>query len=375
MWGACHVEIQLLQVASCVAKLTSNLHPAKRAVALYTASEMSATVVFVRRILFLLLIVTLTGVAFSLPFPLPLKNTTRSLKVDHNDYLSFVLEDYLDNNALEKHLKGFVSRCKSISKLVEIGRSVDGEKIWALEISNAAGQSEAEPNVKLVGNVHGNEPVGRVLTLGLAEWLCANYGNNKLARRIVDDLHLWLVPAMNPDGFAANKRENTNNIDLNRDFPDHFQDPTCAPTGREQPETKAMMEWIESRHFVSSIAFHEGALVVNYPWDGTENSSTYYNGCPDDATFRYISSLYSKAHPRMATPANSEFPNGGITNGAQWYPVYGSMQDWNYVRSGCLEVTVEVNENKRPDKVNLRQLFSDHLGSILSFVEGTAFAG
>jgi carboxypeptidase D len=28
----------------------------------------------------------------------------------------------------------------------------------------------------------------------------------------------------------------------------------------------------------------------------------------------------------------------GITNGAQWYPLYGGMQDWNYVAAGCLEV-------------------------------------
>lgn len=336
---------------------------------------MLAKVCTLRQLLFRVFLLSLTGVALSVPLPSPFENSTRSLKAEHSDHLSVVLEDYLDNQALEKHLKGFVSRCKSISKLVEIGKSVDGEILWALEISNAAGHAEAEPNVKLVGNVHGNEPVGRVVTLGLAEWLCANYKKNEQARRIVNDLHLWLVPAMNPDGFAANKRENSNGIDLNRDFPDHFQDPTCTPTGNEQPETKAMMGWIESRHFVSSIAFHEGALVVNYPWDGTENTSSYYNACPDDKTFRYISSVYSKAHSKMATPANLEFPNGGITNGAQWYPVYGSMQDWNYVRSGCLEVTVEVNENKRPDKSNLKQLFSDNLDSMLSFVESTAFAG
>ena len=37
-----------------------------------------------------------------------------------------------------------------------------------------------------------------------------------------------------------------------------------------------------------------------------------------------------------------EFPNGGTTNGANWYPIYGSMQDWNYVVGHCLELTLEL---------------------------------
>ena len=41
-----------------------------------------------------------------------------------------------------------------------------------------------------------------------------------------------------------------------------------------------------------------------------------------------------------------EFPNGGTTNGANWYPIYGSMQDWNYVVGRCLELTLELRCGK-----------------------------
>lgn len=80
--------------------------------------------------------------------------------------------------------------------------------LWALEIADHPGQAEPEPAVKYVGNVHGDEPTGRVLTLALAEWLCANQKSDPRAKRIVTSMHLWLVPSMNPDGFDARSRGN-----------------------------------------------------------------------------------------------------------------------------------------------------------------------
>lgn len=40
------------------------------------------------------------------------------------------------------------------------------------------------------------------------------------ATLIVDNVHLHILPSMNPDGFQSRQRGNANNIDLNRDFPD-----------------------------------------------------------------------------------------------------------------------------------------------------------
>lgn len=80
--------------------------------------------------------------------------------------------------------------------------------LYVLEMSDRPGEVEAEPHVKYVGNVHGDEPTGRVLTLALAEWLCAKNGRDPRATRILRDMHLWLMPSMNPDGFAVRTREN-----------------------------------------------------------------------------------------------------------------------------------------------------------------------
>ena len=48
---------------------------------------------------------------------------------------------------------------------------------------------------------------------------------------------------------------------------------------------------------------------------------------PDDDTFRYLSLTYSKTHFNMSTSScgGSGFTDG-ITNGAEWYPVYGKYK-------------------------------------------------
>ena len=56
--------------------------------------------------------------------------------------------------------------------------------------------------------MHGDEPTGRQLTLALAEWLCGSRGSDPRAARLLDEAILYLLPTMNPDGFASRRREN-----------------------------------------------------------------------------------------------------------------------------------------------------------------------
>uniref|UniRef100_A0A2P2M950 Carboxypeptidase D isoform X2 n=1 Tax=Rhizophora mucronata TaxID=61149 RepID=A0A2P2M950_RHIMU len=173
------------------------------------------------------------------------------------------------------------------------------------------------------------------------------------ARLIVENVHLHILPSMNPDGFALRRRGNAHNIDLNRDFPDQFF-PVNDDMSTRQPETRAIMEWMREIHFSASASLHGGALVANYPWDGTEDRRKNYYGCPDDNTFRFMATIYSHSHHNMSL--SKEFP-GGITNGASWYPIYGGMQDWNYIHAGCFELTLEISDNKWPNANEVRCLF------------------
>lgn len=110
-----------------------------------------------------------------------------------------------------------------------IGSSAKGSRLWVLEISSSAGdRTDGKPNFRYIANMHGDEPGGRMLLPQLAEWLCSHYKTNQTAKRIVDGMHLFIMPTMNPDGYAAKQRENGNGYDLNRNFPDPQQ--LCKPT-------------------------------------------------------------------------------------------------------------------------------------------------
>lgn len=48
----------------------------------------------------------------------------------------------------------------------------------------------------------------RQLLLGLAEWLCQYHTTDARAAEIVNGMHLYLVPTVNPDGFDRKQRHN-----------------------------------------------------------------------------------------------------------------------------------------------------------------------
>ncbi|XP_057734608.1 carboxypeptidase SOL1 isoform X1 [Arachis stenosperma] len=278
---------------------------------------------------------------------------------------------YMTNADLEKAIKQFGQRCSNISRIYSIGKSVHGFPLWVIEISDKPGEEETEPAFKYIGNVHGDEPVGRELLIYLANWLCDNYLTDPLATLIVENVHLHILPSMNPDGYSLRKRGNANEVDLNRDFPDQFF-PLNYNEDSRQPETRAIINWAKDIRFTASATLHGGALVANYPWDGTKDRSTSYFGCPDDETFQFMASIYSHSHYNMST--SKEFP-GGITNGASWYPIYGGMQDWNYIHAGCFELTLEVSDNKWPNAAELPIIWRYNKMSLLNLVASLVKTG
>uniref|UniRef100_A0A2P2M947 Peptidase M14 domain-containing protein n=1 Tax=Rhizophora mucronata TaxID=61149 RepID=A0A2P2M947_RHIMU len=91
-----------------------------------------------------------------------------------------LMHGYMTNSDLEKAMKEFTWRCSNISRIYSIGESVNGVPLWVVEISDKPGEEEAKPAFKFIGNVHGDEPVGRELLVRLANWICDNHMTDPL---------------------------------------------------------------------------------------------------------------------------------------------------------------------------------------------------
>lgn len=49
----------------------------------------------------------------------------------------------------------------------------------------------------------------------------------------------------------------------------------------------------------------------------------------------------------------AQFRNGTLSR----YPLYGGMQDWNYIHAGCFELTLEISDNKWPNATEVSSNF------------------
>nr|CAD7198618.1 unnamed protein product [Timema douglasi] len=305
-----------------------------------------------------------------------------------------------------------------LTRLYSLGKTVKERDLWVMQVTSVPEVQLGVPHVKIVGNIHGNEAVGRELVLHMIQlldntrihfmfllftvpcdelqqepdseiatgqhqdtshFLVTSYNRNETVRWLLDNTRIHLMPSLNPDGFEISKvgrctaiegRKNLHGLDLNRNFPDYFRQNTLP----SQPEKDAVIRWLEMYPFVLSAGLHGGAVVANYPFDNTLEDGRLREPSltPDNDVFVHLATVYSETHPTMhqgiQCQAGMPLFENGITNGAAWYPMTGGMQDYNYVWHGCMELTLELSCCKYPPPEELPDFWEENRNAMLVFL-------
>ncbi|MBU0640745.1 MAG: ankyrin repeat domain-containing protein [Planctomycetes bacterium] len=283
---------------------------------------------------------------------------------ERDDGVGPLTADYRSYAEIAQILQDAASDYPDICQVHDLGLSYQGRHLWALNISDNVGAEEDEPEFKYVSTMHGNETVGNEMCLFFIDLLLTSYGVDPDLTSLVDEIDIWIVPLMNPDGYEAGTRENAQGVDLNRDFPEGTNGDPNTTAGRA-PETAVIMNWTFASSFTLSANMHTGALVANYPYDN-DGMGSVFSPTPDEDLFVYISEQYSQHNPPMW---NSPYFTHGITNGAEWYAVDGGMQDWHYRYMGGNEVTLELSNTFSPPYSQIPQYWNENRDSMLAYME------
>lgn len=197
-----------------------------------------------------------------------------------------------------------------IRRRVVLGRSVRGGPIVAV----ALGDPDAPRSLLVVGAIHGNESAGVAIAQDLE--------SGRPPRHAL----LWIIRDLNPDGAAANTRQNAHGVDLNRNFPWHWRhlghlgEPQYSgPRVLSEPESRIARDLILRVRPRITIWFHQPLAVVDESGGniGVERSFARLAGLPLRRLPRYPGSAAGWQNHRLrgSTAFVVELPPGRLGPG------------------------------------------------------------
>jgi protein MpaA len=148
--------------------------------------------------------------------------------------------------ALDRAVKAMTGPRTWYHKLV-IGTSTQGRNINAYR----AGEP-GKPVVMVVATMHGEEDFGQYVVRGLMEG------------RPIKGVDLWLLPVLNPDGYAKDRRYVDGNVDLNRNFPHRFiVRAHSGPRAKSAKETRVIMRFLRRVEPTYLVSWHQPLIGVD----------------------------------------------------------------------------------------------------------------
>ena len=208
-----------------------------------------------------------------------------------------VFRPYSGAGGLKQEFEQVAAAHRRITKLVSVGRTLNGQDIVALKVSRDARDQRdgRKPAVLYLGAQHAREWITPEMVRRLMHRFVDGYDTDPAIRRLVDQNELWFLPVANPDGYdftfqdgqrlwRKNLRDNNGDgqitagdgVDLNRNFPTKWgydnegssDDPGSetfrgASAGSE-PETRALDAFARRVGFEFIVNYHSAAELLLY---------------------------------------------------------------------------------------------------------------
>lgn len=211
-----------------------------------------------------------------------------------------------------------------ICRLYEIGTSVQGRTIYVMEITDEPDYDDpAEAEVRLIGNIHGDEYMSLELMRLMIEYLTVNYDSDPTVTDLVNNREIWIQASVNPDGHENGSRYNAHGVDLNRNHG------YCWNYGGSGPFSEVELHHFRSysleRNFTLSLSYHGETTYINYVWNFSPNPT------PDEPMIDDLSYGYQ----------SFQFDPYEVVAGWDWYQTNGDTNDWSYGCRGDIDWTIE----------------------------------
>lgn len=231
--------------------------------------------------------------------------------------------------------------------------SWEGRPLWYVKISDNPGAAEPERQVLYTSLHHAREPNSMSQMIFYMWYLLENYAGDPEIKHLVDNLELYFIPCVNPDGYIynettnpdgfgfwrKNRRDNgdgTYGVDLNRNYgyfwgndnngssPITNSQTYRGPAPFSEPETRAMRDFCMAHDFLFTLNYHTSGNLLIYPWA--------YSDAPADSAFVRYGQLFTRFN-------NYTYGTSSETVG---YAVNGSSDDWMLSDGGTFSFTPEV---------------------------------
>ncbi len=229
------------------------------------------------------------------------------------------------------------------ARVTVIGYSVSGRPIEVYTFGNGERQK------MIVAGIHGGYEWN---TIALADELIQHIFDNPDI--IPSDVTLFILRNLNPDGDArahnVDGRVNDHGVDLNRNFPTNwaatwdrdgcwnYRPTTGGARPGSEPETRALMYFLQSQRVETLISYHSAALGVfpgGEPWE--ENSIEFaqalakvtgYRFPPIDTGCIYTGTLADYAVEMGATAVDMELSTHRYTDFEQNLKALEVLLNW-----------------------------------------------